>query len=75
MTSHQQGTAERLTTAADFFTQTQRALRDATTERDLEAAAKAIDSADFDKLPPGAREDLAALYALKFFQITGALAP
>lgn len=73
MTSRATGTAERLTSAADFFTATQQQLRAATTERDLEAAARAIDSADFEALPPGAREDLAVLYAHQLFHITGAL--
>lgn len=73
MNSPATGTADRLTTAADFFTRIQRQLREAQTERDLEAAARAIDSAEFDTLPPGAREDLVALYAQRLFHITGAL--
>lgn len=73
MKSSPKGAADSLTTAADFFTETQRMLRAAHTERDLEAAAKRIDSAEFGRLPPGAREDLAALYAHRLFHITGAL--
>lgn len=73
MSSSPKGAADSLTTAADFFTETQRMLREARTECDLEAAAKRIDGAAFDSLPPGAREDLAALYAYKLFTITGAL--
>lgn len=73
MISRATGTADRLKTAADFFTDTQRALRDAGNATDLHKIAGVLDSADFDALPPGAREDLAALYALRLFQITGAL--
>lgn len=73
MESSPQGAADSLTAAADFFTETQRQLRAARTERDLEAVAKALDGADFEALPPGAREDLAALYAQKLYLITGAL--
>lgn len=75
MISPATGTAERLTSAADFFTDTQRKLRAATTPAELHAVAAALDSADFDALPPGAREDLAALYAERLFHITGALHP
>lgn len=73
MISSPKGAADSLTTAADFFTATQQMLRAATTERDLEVAAKRIDSKAFDDLPAGAREDLAALYAARLFNITGAL--
>lgn len=59
--------------ASLFYDETQRKLREATTERDLEACAKAMDGADFDALPLGAREDLAVLYARQLFLITGAL--
>ena len=59
--------------ASVFYDETQRKLREATTARDLEACAKALDGADFDALPPGAREDLAVLYAHRLFMITGAL--
>jgi hypothetical protein len=73
MISRATGTADRLTSAADFFTDTQRRLRAATTAADLHAIAAVLDTADFDALPPGAREDLAALYAERLFHITGAL--
>ena len=73
MKSSPKGTAESLTSAADFFTETQQRLRAANSERDLEAVAKALDGTDFDALPPGAREDLAALYAHRLFHITGVL--
>lgn len=58
--------------ASLFYDETQRKLREATTERDLEDCAKALDGADYDALPPGAREDLAVLYARQLFLITGA---
>jgi hypothetical protein len=61
--------------ASVFFTETQKQLRDATTAVDLEAAAKRLDSPDFDRLPAGAREDLGAQYAHRLLVITGALAP
>lgn len=67
------GTAERLTSAAAFFSATQQKLRAATTERDLHDVAAILDSAEFDALPPGSREDLAALYAQRLYLITGAL--
>lgn len=73
MKSSPQGAAESLTATADFFTAVQRQLRSATTERDLEAAAKQFDSIAFDTLPHGAREDLAVLYAQRLFHITGGL--
>lgn len=73
MISRATGTADRLRTAADFFSDTQRALRDAGTTSDLHKVAGVLDSANFDALPPGAREYLVALYALRLFQITGAL--
>lgn len=52
---------------------TKEKLRAAATERDLELCAQILNSAEFDKLPPGAREDLATLYAERLFHITGAL--
>lgn len=73
MISRATGTADRLTSAAEFFTDTQRKLRGAQTVDDLHACAAVLDGADFDALPPGAREDLAALYAERLFHITGAL--
>jgi hypothetical protein len=75
MISRATGTADRLRTAADFFSLTQQRLRAATTASDLHAVAGVLDTADFDALPPGAREDLAALYAERLFHITGALHP
>lgn len=73
MISPATGTADRLKNAADFFTKTQQRLRAATTERDLEDCAKALDGADFEALPFDARGDLAALYAQRLFHITGML--
>lgn len=73
MISRATGTADRLKSAADFFTGLQQQLRAVKVTADLEKAADAINSADFAALPPGAREDLDALYAQRYFQITGAL--
>jgi hypothetical protein len=61
--------------ASVFFNETQKQLREATTQADLERAARAMDSADFDRLPAEAREDLGAYYAHRLLLITGALAP
>jgi hypothetical protein len=59
--------------ASVFFTETQKLLREAKTAAELETAARALDSRQFDSLPYEAREDLGALYAHRLYHITGAL--
>lgn len=56
-----------------FFTDLQKRLQAAKTERELSAVAMEMDRAEFDALPSAARLDLAALYAHRLYHITGAL--
>jgi hypothetical protein len=66
MKSSPKGSAERLTTTADFFTKVQGLLLSAKNDRDgnaLRRGAICIDSAAFSSLPNAAQEDLLELYS------------
>lgn len=60
-------------TGSLFVVELERHLNEAGTVAELEAAAKAMDREAFWSLPDDARLELASLYALRLYRITGAL--
>lgn len=62
---HQRGTAARLKSTADYFTETQGLLLAAKNNRDdraLRRAAALVDSTRFSELPEAAQDDLLCLF-------------
>lgn len=58
-----------------FYTDTARKLREASTEAQLTAIARILDSDPFHALPEQVQDDLSDLYRSRMVTITGSLTP